>query len=277
MNSAKTHSATVWLVIGALALAGALEGQTKKKTPKESILSGSPLSFEDVLEGAAHLFPARLQAVIDKRGINFFPTQEQEKQLRDAGATEALVEVIEKAGASFKPPPPKPKPATAGPLTLTCAPAECTIAINGQALGPTKGGVKHVDGWVIGTAPNITVDFKKDGYIGQQASILLKAGVPAAKAMTLAPTQETQETFGHDVLNSVLMKLGGKDGWHDAGLLKESGSGSLFQAGGQRSEWSVEALLHTPASMAYLEITGAGFKKWWISLKGSDVKTGGDG
>lgn len=268
---------TAWLALAlALTLGWALQAQTRKKT-KDPVPPPPRFTFEGVLRGVTAVVPARLAALIESRGIDFFPTQDQEKQLREAGASEALIELVERKGASFKPPPPPPKPAIAGTLTLSCAPAECNIDINGKPSGQTKGGIRRIEGWVIGTAQNITVDFKKEGYIGQQASIPLKAGAPAAKAVTLTPAPETQEKFGHDVLNSVLLKLGGKDGWRDAGMLKESGSASLFQTGGQRSEWSVEAALNAPASMAYLEIAGAGFKKWWISLKGSDSKTGGDG
>jgi hypothetical protein len=267
----------MWLGI-ALMLAPVclVQAQTKKKQTKaDPFLTGPPWTFEDVLRGVGALFPARLEAAVEARGVDFFPTEAEEKQLRQAGAPETLIELIEKKGASYKPPPP-PKPVTAGVLTLTCAPVECNIEINGKPAGFTKAGVKHVEGLVIGPAPAVIVDFKKEGYIGQQVSIPLKAGVAVAKAVTLAPTIETQEKFGHDALNSVLLKLGGKEGWRDVGMLRAAGSANLFQTGGTRSEWSVDARLNAQASMAYLEISGAGLK-YWISLKGSDSKVGGSG
>ncbi|HVT91791.1 MAG TPA: hypothetical protein VHD76_03025 [Bryobacteraceae bacterium] len=280
MRTSSRYSKTIRFAITALFLvcaAGALPAQTsKKKAAKpDPFLTGPPWTFEEVLKGAADLFPARLQAVIESRGVDFFPTQEQEKQLRDAGANEAVIELIERKGAAHKAAP-KPKPKLAGTLTLTCAPVECNIEINGKPAGSTAGGIKHVDGLVVGTPPSVAVDFKKDGYIGQQFVIPLKVGATASKSAILLPTEETQRRFGNDAVSALLTNLGGKEGWHDAGWLRANGSANLFQSGGQRSVWNVDARLKTPEAMAYLEIEGAGLK-YWISLKGSDTKVGGSG
>ena len=142
--NARRHSAGMWLGI-ALMLAPVclVQAQTKKKQTKaDPFLTGPPWTFEEVLRGVGALFPARLEAAVEARGVDFFPTEAEEKQLRQAGAPETLIELIEKKGASYKPPPP-PKPVTAGVLTLTCAPVECNIEINGKPAGFTKAGVRR--------------------------------------------------------------------------------------------------------------------------------------
>ncbi len=233
--------------------------------------------LQQVLELVPVIVEDQLIKVIEKRGVSFYPAPADVATLKAAGATDAEILLIEEKGAKFKPvvvaP---PKPTTAGPLTLTCAPAECVIAINGKPEGQTQGGVKKIASVPLGLTSTVFVDFTKDGYIGQQAMVPLKANSPVARAVTLAPTEATRAKFGGMLLAAALAKLGGEKGSKDAAEITASGRASLFVSGGQGTEWSVVAKLKAPVEMASLDLEGAG-TKWWVSLKGSDTKFGGSG
>lgn len=272
------HRVALAAVLVALAVIP-LSGQKAKKKPKEdSFLSGPPFSFQELLKATPVIYGPRLVKAVDGRGVNFYLTPAQTKQLKDAGAADELIALIEMKGQPFKPaPPPPPKPVMSGPVVLECAPGECVIDVNGKAEGQTQGGVKKFPGLPLGPQSSAVIDFKKDGYIGQQIVLPLKGGAPAsAKQVVLQPTAATEARFGQQVFAAVIARLGGEAGLKDAGMLSASGSANLFQSGGQRTEWSVEARLKAPAGMAYLEISGAGLK-WWCSLRGSDTKAGGSG
>jgi hypothetical protein len=74
----------------------------------------------------------------------------------------------------------------------------------------------------------------------------------------------------------MLERLGGKAGLADVSALTAAGNATLWPTGGQRTDWQITGRLKLPASLAYLEISGAGLN-WWVSLKGSDAKRGGSG
>ncbi len=269
----------VWICLAAvMAPAFAQQHPAKKKNEKEnSFLNGPPLTLQKVMDAAPVVFEAQMLKAIENRGVDFYPSPADIQKLKTAGATDAELSLIQEKGEKFKPAAAAPpKPTAAGPLTLTCAPAECAIEINGKPEGQTQGGVKKIASVPLGLTSSVFVDFKKDGYIGQQAMVALKANSPAAKAVTLAPTDATQIKFGGLLLAAVIAKLGGDKGGKDAGEITANGRASLFLSGGQRTEWSVVARLKQPVSMASLDLEG-GVTKWWVSLKGSDTKAGGSG
>ncbi len=272
------HLVSLAALLMALAALPLSAQKTKKKPKEDSFLSGQPFSFQELVEAVPVIFPGRLTKAVDGRGVNFYPTAAQVKQLKDAGAPDELIALIEMKGDKFKPVvAAPPKPVVSGPITIECAPPECGIQVNGKPEGQTQGGVKKLPGIPLGPQSSVVIDFSKDGYFGQQVVLPLKGGAPAsAKPVVLQPTPATEARFGQQVFNALIGKLGGEAGLKDAGLLSASGSANLFQSGGQRTEWSVEARLKAPAGMAYLEINGAGLK-WWCSLRGSDTKANGSG
>ncbi len=257
--------------------AGFSAAAPEKKAEKEnSFLNGPPLTLQQVMEAAPVIYEAQMIKALENRGVSFYPGPAELQKLKAAKATDAEIALIQEKGEKFKPVAAPPKPLTAGPLTLTCAPAECMIEINGKTEGQTQGGVKRIASVPLGLTSSVFVDFKKDGYIGQQAMVQLKANTAAAKSVTLAPTEATQTKAGGLLLAAALAKLGGDKGLKDAGEMIATGRASVFLSGGERTEWSVVARLKEPAAMASLDLEGGG-TKWWVSLKGSDTKSGGSG
>ena len=269
----------IYFVIVAATMAPSFAQQhpAKKKGEKDNFLTGPPLTLQKVMETVPVVFETQMLKAIESRGVNFYPAPPDVQKLKAAGATDAELLLIEEKGSKFKPavvvP---PTPTTAGPLTITCAPAECLIEINGKPEGQTQGGVKKIASVPLGLTSSVLVDFKKEGFIGQQVTVALKPNSPAAKAAALAPTEATQMKFGGALLSAALAKLGGDKGIKDAGEIIASGRANLFVSGGQGTDWSVVAKLKTPVEMASLDLEGAG-TKWWVSLRGSETKFGGSG
>ncbi len=272
---------SMWAALMLLACA-VLQAQSARKRPRvDPFLNGDPFALQDVLGALqAKLFPGRIANAVQNRGVSFYPSGADVKQLKDAGATDDLIALIENKGAKYKPaPPPPPKPRTAGPLTLTCAPAECNIAVDGRSEGSTQGGTKRIASLLLGPQSNVVVDFSKDGYFSEQVIVPLKAGAPTSvKPVALRPTEATEEKLGGQLFAAWIAKLGGDAGLHDAGAWSGAGSAILYQSGGQRTDWKVVARLRSAGGGAYIEMEQAlSGLKWRDAINGAVVRSGGSG
>jgi hypothetical protein len=266
--------APVLLVLQALLLLPLLASAQSKAGQKEDpFFSGPPFSLNDILQRVNIIPDRRLITAIDRRGLNFSPTQADYQKLKTAGASAQLIQVVtDKTPPPPKPAPPTPPPAPAlsGPITLQCGPGECEILVNGKAHGLTSKGLLQLHGLPVG---EIVVDFRKDGFEGQQVSLMLHADRPASKAVTLKPTAATQAAAGKQLLNKMIEKMGGVPALEGEAMLSASGNASLWPAGGQRTEWRVACRLKLP-SQSLIEINGAGLH-WWTSLSASESKADG--
>ncbi len=261
--------ASLLVLVSLLAIPSAQAQGTAKKAKQadDPFFSGPPFSRDDILQRVGVIADRRLRAAILHRGINFSPSQADYDKLKQAGATPELLQVI----AVKAPPPAKPAaPANAGALTLQCAPAECNISVNGKPHGTTSKGVMQLRDL---PAAETVIDFMKDGFEGQQISIALRPGAAASRSATLKPTAATLAQAGKDLLSKIIEKLGGAEALQAASLVSAAGNASLWQSGGQRTEWRMIARIKVP-SLALIEINGAGLK-WWTSLAGSDSKADG--
>jgi hypothetical protein len=268
----KRTTSTFTLLLVLLPLAPLAAAQAGHKTDNQAAAAQAPLSFQEVLEAVGVLPPARLPEFLTRRPIGFSPTPQQIQKLKAAGASDDIIKLI----LSKAPPPAKPKPAkpvTAGVLTLTCAPAECTILIDGKPHGETANGTLQIAGLPPG---HVVIDFGHEGYEGQQVGVDLAAGEPAARSVKLLPAPATQERAGRLLFNRMVQKLGGGQSLNIQGQLDLHGNAKLWQANGQMTEWQVTGHLKLASAMAFLQIEGAGLK-WWTSLRGSDTKSDGSG
>jgi hypothetical protein len=259
------------------------EAQTARgRAPQDKFLTGPPFPLQEVLGALNAKVPARrILAAVESRGVTFYPSPADVSQLEAAGATGDLIQLIRTKGAKFKPapPPPPPKPKIAGLLTLSCAPAECSVAVDGTPQGPTQGGVKKIAGIVIGPQGSVVVDFSKDGYFGQQIVVPLQPDTPETpKLVTLQPTEAMQEKLGSQLFALLVAKIGGEAGLKDSQMLTGSGTAALYDAGGQRSDWNFAARLNGPTSSAYIEMEiKLAELKWRDVIKGAVVRSGGAG
>lgn len=256
--------------IAALLLCHAALSQSKASKGDDPFFTGAPFSLNDLLQRVGVIADRRLSIAIERRGISFAPSQADLDKLKQAGASEELLTRIKVKA----PPPPKPvipvKPAIAGPMTLQCVPAECEISINGKPRGTTSRGSLTVEGL---PAADTVIDFKKEGFEGQQISVAVRPSVLSAHSVKLKPTATHQASLGKDLLAKMTEKLGGAAALQQASGTTSSGSAVLWQSGGQKTEWKILARLKLP-KMSYLEINGNGMK-WWTSVSGDDVKADG--
>ena len=265
------------LVIALLAasvLSSLADAQSHRGKKKDTFLSGPPLDLSQVVNAIGVIYEGRLEEAIKSRGVSFTMTPVDIQKLKKAGATPALLAVISSKApaATPAPAPPPPTVIAAGPLSLTCVPEECQTAINDAMKAPTESGQRQINGLKPGT---YVVDFQKDGYIGQQKTVQMKAKTPNSASVTLLPAESTQQKFGAALFAAVINKLGGDAALQEQGELTASGHASLWD-NGQRHDWSVIARLKASDDLAYLEISGGGLK-WWTSLKGGETKSGGSG
>jgi hypothetical protein len=258
------------ILFAALLLCHAAVSQSKTSKGDDPFFTGAPFSLNDLLQRVGVIADRRLSIAIERRGISFTPSQADLDKLKQAGASEELLTRIKVKA----PPPPKPvvpaKPAIAGPMTLQCAPAECEVSINGKPRGATTRGSLTVEGLPAGEA---VIDFKKEGFEGQQISVAVRAAVLSAHTVKLKPTAAHQANLGKELLAKMTEKLGGAAAFQQASGMTATGTATLWQSGGQQSEWKLLARLKLP-KMAYLEISGNGMK-WWTSLSGTDIKADG--
>ncbi|MGH9558720.1 MAG: hypothetical protein ACRD30_05720, partial [Bryobacteraceae bacterium] len=112
------------------------------------------------------------------------------------------------------------------------------------------------------------------GYEDQQISLNLAPNKGARFSVVLKPTPETQAQAAKQALAKTIDRLGGANALKQTALMSATGNASLWQSGGQRSDWRIASRLKLP-SMALLEISGAGVK-WWTSLSGVNSKADGD-
>lgn len=255
--------------------AAAAPPQAKNAQPKEdAFFTGPPFTLDDILHRVGVIADKRLSTAIERRGINFVPSASDYNRLKQAGASAEIITAIQ---TKAPPPPPKPAPESkpeppqpAGLLTLNCAPADCEITVNGKSRGRTINGKLEVRGLPPGQA---IVDYQREGFEGQQFTIALRAGTPVNHSVVLKPTPDTQAQTGKMLVEKMVERFGGAAAFQQASVLSASGNASLWQAGGQRTEWQVSAKLKLP-SAALIEISGAK-EKWWTSLDGSDSKADG--
>ena len=159
---------TVWAAVIGLALISvpgvAAPSDPKPvhgKKPSDPFLTGDPFTLDQMLlllkQDAIPL--RRRKEAIESRGIAFALSSDTLSRLQSAGASEEILDVIKsKAKPVAVAAAVIPKPVAKGMLSLTCAPAECQVSLNGTSIGPTSGGKLEVAGLTPG---NWVVDFKR--------------------------------------------------------------------------------------------------------------------
>jgi hypothetical protein len=210
-----------------------------KKTA-DPFLNGAPFSLDQVLvllNGDAIPLHRRKEA-IQIRGVDFAMSTETIARLKAAGANDDVLELI-KSRAKPAPAPPAAaavKHAPVGGLTVTCAPADCEISLNGTSRGSTTNGTLEVAGLSPG---RWVVDFSKNGYVGAQNFATVEADHTASIAAVLAPDRGTQEAFGTELFRKVVQALGGEDGLRALASVQAAGSTTIWTRDGHSVRWTL--------------------------------------
>lgn len=179
----------------------------------------------------------RRKAAIESRGVAFPITGDALSKLESAGATDDILNVIKsKAQPAPVAAAAPPKPVAKGMLSVTCAPAECLVKLNGTAIGSTAGGKLEVAGLTPG---NWLVDFSKEGYTTHQANVTVESAKSSAVSATLDLDRAAREEFGKQLFDKMIHSLGGQDGLRVLGSVQASGSATLWGRDGTSVRWTL--------------------------------------
>ncbi len=262
------------LVIAAVCLP--LDAQQRKKAsvPKpqtETAPPRAPLTVDEVLT-AIYSWPAQgLPQLLESRGVAFPLTPEVRERLVKGGASENILRLIERLASAPPPPPARPKELPRpGLLRVVCSPPECEILVNWVSRGSTESGSRVFSDLPAGP---VFVDFRKEGYEGEQKTVTLQLGVAAQLEASLKPATSTLERFGGEMFARMLAALGGEAGLSDVRSLRASGRVTLLEPGGASSEWNIAIRLQLPDKVLW-DLKGAGLD-WKVGTVGSQTATRG--
>jgi hypothetical protein len=207
------------------------------KKATDPFLTGDPFTLDQVLlllkQDAIPL--RRRKEAIENRGVAFALSSDALGKLQSAGAPDDVLDVI-KSKAKPAPAPAAPKPTAKGMLSLTCAPAECQVNLNGSSIGATSGGKLEVAGLTPG---NWVIDFAKDGFVAHQSTVLVEPAKSTSVAATLDPDRTAREAFGKQLFQKMIHALGGEDGLKTLGSVQARGSTTLWGHDGTSVRWTL--------------------------------------
>ncbi len=248
-----TPAALSLLLAAALLVPGcAAQGRDLKPAPEaDRFLKGKPFSLDDLRVALAVPEP-RLRKAIESRGLDFILTPGDLEKLREAGASDSLLQLVRRHARTAPPEPPEPPKPVFGSLGLTCEPAECEILINGAAKGVTSGGKLDLTGLSPGA---VTIDFRKDGFVAVQVAAAVEPGRMSPAFARLEPDRATREARGAELYRRILDSIGGDTALREIRSLSAAGSAEVFAPGGKRSSWSIQSRLQLP-DKAFFRVKG---------------------
>ncbi len=262
-----------------LAVAAEPKPAAHSKKADDPFLSGAPFTFEQLLKlvGQDAIPLHRRKEAILSRGIDSSLSPEQIDKLKAAGASDEILKAIKsKVNPVVASAPPPPKKDPLGGVSITCAPAECQISLNGTALGSTKDGRLEVGKlrpgkWVL--------DFSAEGYIGHQTSVNVDADKTVPVSVVLEPNRATLEAFGANLLKKVVQAVAGEDGLKELTSVQASGSITIWSREGSSVRWTLlmrnnpdRALFQAKAGSILHEVAFVGNEfKASKNLKGQDA------
>jgi hypothetical protein len=211
-------------------------GHGKKSDP---FLTGDPFTLDQVLMLLKQdAIPVRRRKeAIENRGIAFALSSDTLSKLEFAGASDEILSVIKsKAAKPVATAPAAPKVLPKGSLNLTCAPAECQVSLNGTSIGPTSGGTLEAASLTPG---NWVVDFSKEGFLGNQTTVIVAAAKATTVAVTLNPDRAAREVFGKQLFQKMIGAVGGEDGLKTLGSVQAVGSTTLWGRDGKSVRWTL--------------------------------------
>ncbi len=244
----------------------------------DPFLNGAPFSFEQLqrLLGENAIPLRRRREAIQARGLSFSPSSEQIEKLKAAGATEDMLKLIKSSPTYTVASVAVPKPA--GVLSLTCAPLECEVALNGTALGSTQNGLLEARGLSAGTW---TIDFKKAGYIGSQTTARIEVDKTTPVSIVLEPDRKTREALGAELFQKVLSAMGGEVGIKTLASVQGVGSTTFSTHESKSLRWTLamrnkqdRALFQVRAGDGVLHEVAFAGSEYKVSkrLKGQDIQ-----
>ena len=160
----------IFLILAAITIAGPMAAE-----------KGKPLAAKDVMELLNGSVPSsEIARVVKENGISFRMVQEMENQFRGAGATEELINALNKASKPETATPPAP---ATGTLKVQSQPGEAQVYVNDEPKGATSpGGELRLPGMPPGT---YRLRVALAGYKTWENSITVTAGETVTPFVTL--------------------------------------------------------------------------------------------
>jgi hypothetical protein len=246
----RLNSSTFWTVLLAVALIG-VEPVARPafpapsdpkpshgKKPSDPFLTGDPFTLDQVLmllKQDAIPLRRRKEAIVS-RGVAFPLSADALVKLQAAGVSDEILNVIRSKAPAPPPVAVAPKPLPKGMLSLTCAPAECQVSLNGSSIGSTAGGKLEVAGLTPG---NWVVDITKEGFVSHQSTVLVEPAKSATVSATLDLDRAAREAFGKQLFQKMIHALGGEDGLKTLSSVQAIGSATLWGRDGVSVRWTL--------------------------------------
>ncbi|MDQ6676035.1 MAG: hypothetical protein M3Z09_01920 [Acidobacteriota bacterium] len=209
----------------------------------------APFTLERILgrlqEVAKKEYPeAALIRKIEKDGIDFVSTPQNLSRLTDAGASASLLELVKHlAPVPAPPPPPIPKPDPTGTVQVTCAPAECLIALGGKGGTATSGGKLIRRGVAPGEVP---IDISKEGFLPFSGAVKIIPNGTSFVTVELKPSLSKKQEWGTQLKDKAEQALGGESGLKQTRSVLSSGEATIWGRNGNKYASSLEMLLRIP-------------------------------
>jgi hypothetical protein len=235
----------IWPAALMVALAGIPRAGNAASDPKlvhdkkaDPFLTGDPFTLDQVLmllkQDAIPM--RRRKEAIENRGIAFALSSDTLSKLESAGASDEILDVIKNKARTAAVSPAAPKVLAKGSLNLTCAPAECQVSLNGTSIGPTAAGTLEATGLTPG---NWVIDFSKEGFVGNQRTVMVEAAKSTTLAVTLDPDRAVREAFGTRLFQKMIRAMGGEDWLKTLGSVQAVGSVTLWGSDGKSILWTL--------------------------------------
>lgn len=179
---------------------------------------------------------AVLVKLIERFGLAFRPTPDQLTRLRNAANSSTLAIAIE--GARLPPPPPALLDAA---VSISCAPIDCELSINGSSAGRTQGGTHP---WITLRPGPVTIAASDPNYESAQSrhDLVLAPGELQSIAFKFVPSRRYLTDAGRSLLQGMVDALGKASDAHSAAVVA-SGTLYLRDANGRTVLWSLRALI----------------------------------
>ncbi len=173
--------------------------------------------------------------LIEIHGVSFRPTADDLVALKQANASTELLRAI--AGAKMPPIPEKKN----GSLAVLCEPVDCTVWLNGTAIGDTSAGVlplTTVREGVVRVAATRR-DYEADR---ETIEVLIHPEETTRLEFKLRPSREALIAAGTSLFKRMLGSLGAAPGL-SFNALRASGTLFVDSAGKPRTAWSLVATI----------------------------------
>jgi len=240
---------------------GAFAGGQTPPAPGRPQVKGRPISvtpftLDRVVGIIRHvkngdLPEAALVKRLTKDGISFQATIENVMRLREAGASETLIQTVQKLAPAPPPLPVIPVVVTAipkGSLALNCSPAECDVNIGPTRHMRTVSGKLHVPDLEPG---EVSVEVLKDGFAASKVEVKIVAEETTTVSATLEPTSATLRVWGEDLRRKAVDALGGAAGLHQSESLFGSGDCTIWGRDGNAYQSSIQLIIRLPEKLFF--------------------------